>query len=194
MRVENTSQLELITYRQLAELEAPRNVQPTQEQEARRDRLKRFNRLVIYLPLGLVALAWIVLVGVLFWLAIAGEWFAMDTDQARFRQLLSAIADIVTILALAPLLLLCAVPSVGAIGLYVYRRQRKADAPQAPSLPLFWRIENVVRTIRDRTAATLPKIARPVINAHATGAFIQRLIIEVKQIIRQEIFRNGDDR
>lgn len=194
MRVENTSQLEPVTYRQQMELQAPRNTQPTSEQEARRARLRRFNRLVIYLPVGLVTLAWIALVAVLFWLSIVGEWFAIDTDQANYRQLFSGVADTVTILALLPLLLLCALPSVGAIALVVYRRQRKADAPPAPSLPLLWRIENIIREARDRSAAALPKIARPIINAHATGAFIQRLILELKQIIRQEISRNGDDR
>ncbi len=194
MHVENTSQLEPVTYRQQMELEAPRSTQATPEQEARRARLRRFNRLVIYLPVGLVALAWIVFVALLFWLSIAGEWFAMDTDQLNNRQLFSGLADVVTILALLPLLLLCALPSVGAIALVVYRRQRKTAAPQAPSLPLLWRIENIVRDARDKSAAALPKIARPVINAHATGAFIRRLILELKQIIRQEIFRNGDDR
>lgn len=195
MQLENTSQPEPVTYRQQMELEASRSIQPTPEQEARRARLRRFNRLVIYLPVGLVALAWIVLVAALFWLSIAGDWFAIDTDQTTYRHLLSGLADVVTILALLPLLLLCALPSIGAIALVVYRRQRKtAAAPQAPSLPLLWRIENIVRDARDKSAAALPRIARPVINAHATGAFIRKLILELKQIIRQEISRNGDDR
>lgn len=194
MRVENTTHLEPLTYRRQIELEAQPSTQPTPEQEARRARLRRFNRLVIYLPLGLVALAWIALVAILFWLSVAGEWFAIETNQTHYRQLFSAIADIVTMLALMPMLLLCALPPVGAIALVTYRRQRKTEAPSAPSLPLFWRIENIVRAVRDRTAVTLPRMARPVINAHARSAFIRRFILEVKQIIKQEISRNGDDR
>lgn len=187
--------MEPVAYRQPPELEANYTGQPTAEQEARAAHLRRFNRLTIYVPLALVALAWIALIVTLLWLSVAGEWFAMETDQANYRQLFSALADIVTILALAPLLLLCALPPVGAIGLVVYRRQRKADAsPAAPSLPLFWRIENFVIAAHDRIAAVLPRLAHPVINAHATAAFVNRFVIEIKKIIRQEISRNGDDR
>lgn len=182
-------------YRQPREPQAQHTTRPTAEQKARSAKLRRFNRLTIYLPLGLVTLAWIALIVTLLWLSVAGAWFAMDTDQANYRQLFSAVADIVTILALAPLLLLCALPPVGAIGLVIYRRQRKVDTASAvPSLPLFWRIENFVIAVRDNIAAMLPRLAHPVISAHATAAFVNRFVMEIKQIIRQEISRNGDDR
>ena len=73
---------------------------PTQEQLARRKRLRRFNRLVVYLPVGITALAWIVLILGLFWLTVAGGWFAMDTNAAYYRGLASGVADTFTIIML----------------------------------------------------------------------------------------------
>ncbi len=167
---------------------------PTQEQLARRKRLRRFNRLVVYLPVGITALAWIVLILGLFWLTVAGGWFAMDTNAAYYRGLASGVADTFTIIMLAPLLLLCALPPVAVIALVVYRRRKSADPEDRPSLPLFWRIENIVVSVQDRTKTHLPKVASPVISAHATAAFLNRFLIELKQIISQEIDRNVHDR
>lgn len=170
-------------------------VHPTNEQEERRARLRRFNRWVLYFPVGLVVAGWLVLIGVLIWLAVAGDWFAMDTNQSDVRQLVSGVADVFTMLMLVPPLLLCAVPIVASVALVIVRRQRAADkAAGSPSLPLFWRIENVITSVRDTVADTMPRLANPVINAHATAAFIKRFFIVLKRTISQEIFGNDDRR
>ena len=168
---------------------------PTTEQMARRTSLRRFNRLAVYLPLGIAGLAWIVLILGLLWLTVAGDWFAMDTNQAYYRALASGVADTFTILMLTPLLLLCALPAVGTVALVFYRRRRKAASPQtAPSLPLFWRIENFVVSVRDRVESLLPKVANPVISAHSIAAYLNRFFIELKQIVSQEIDRYDHER
>lgn len=195
MRTENTPYLTASEFQQTVEPRARVVALPTVEQEARRAQRRRFNRLVVTLPVVLVTVAWLVLILTMIWLSIAGSWFAIDTDQERYRALLSGIADIVTILLLTPMLLLCAVPIIGAIAFTVYRRRKKAEAIAAgPSLPLFWRIENIVASVRDSVARTTPKIARPVINAHAMAAFIRRFIFELKQLFTQERIRNDRDR
>jgi hypothetical protein len=167
--------------------------QPTPAQKERRARLRRFNGLVLYLPLTLVTAAWIVLIVALIWLAVAGEWFAMDTNQAYYRGLISAVADIFTMLMLTPLLILCSLPVLAALAYPIYlRRRRAAKTESAESLPLFWRAENIITSIRDGVDHSIPRVARPIISAHAFAALVRRFLIEVKQVISQEILRNDD--
>lgn len=171
-------------------------VEPTAEQLERRRRLRRFNRWVLYVPVGLTFLAWLVLIGALFWLAVAGNWFAMDTNQIHYRQLISGVADTLTMIMMTPLLLLCAIPTVGVIALAVAQRQRAKEAPagEETSLPLFWKIENIITEIHDTIARTLPRVAKPLIDAHATASYVKRFILVIKRTISQEIFGNDDDR
>lgn len=162
--------------------------QPTAEQSARLARRKRFNRLFVYLPLGFVAMLWLGLILGLLWLTVAGSWFAMDTNQEYYRALVSGVADAFTILMLTPLLVLCALPTVLASGLAVYRRQRRAERePRPESLPLMWRIENLVSSVRGRVDEFTPKLARPIVNAHGAVAFIRTFYRQLKEIISQEI-------
>lgn len=194
MRTENSlTTIEPAAYRPPAAIGARQPKLPTAAQEERRERLKRFNRLVIALPVGLVALLWLALILGMIWLSVAGEWFAMETNQGHYRQLFSGIADIVTMLLLAPMLLLCALPTVGAIALVVYRRQKKTepDPAEQPKLPIFWRIENKVITLHDAVARTAPKVTRPLIQAHGRVAYIKKFIEELKRILQQEINRYG---
>lgn len=168
----------------------PEAPQPTAEQLARLARRNRFNRLFVYLPVGLVALLWLGLVLGLLWLTIVGSWFAMDTNQEYYRALVSGVADAFTILMLSPLLVLCAIPIVLAAGLIVYRRRRKGDREPGPeSLPIMWRIENVVSSVRSRVDGTTPKVAQPIINAYGAVTYLRTFYRRLKEIISQEIDR-----
>ena len=145
---------------------------------------RRFNRLYVYVPLAVITLLWLGLILTLLWLAVVGRWFAMDTNQEYYRALASGLADAFTILMLTPFLLLCALPSAAAIAFTVYRRQRKGDpATVQKSLPLFWRVENMVLTIQAKVEAFMPKLAQPIITAHAAAAFVRTLLQEIKEII-----------
>lgn len=174
----------------------PRDLpQPTAEQLARRQARRRFNRLYVSLPLGLVVLLWIGLIVAMLWLSVVGSWFAIDTRQAYYRSLLSGVADAFTIIMLMPLLLLCALPSAGAVGLYFYNRQSKKEkGPQDESLPILWRVENAISSVRGTTDRLTPKMARPVISAHATVAFARTFLKRLKEIITQEINRYVNNR
>ncbi len=169
-----------------------RIIAPTTEQIERRKQRIRFNRLAVTLPMALVSLLWLVAILVMIWLAVAGEWFAVDTRQAHFRQLFSGIADLFTMLLLVPMLLLCALPFVAAIGFVVYRRNKRRELPaEEPTIPILWRVENTVVTVRDTVARTMPKMAQPVLDAHGAAAYIRQMVHGLKRILRQEI--SGDD-
>lgn len=184
MRTENPPYLQHAEVQQAYPGSIKTAPQPTAAQEERRAQLRRFNRLTITLPVGLTIVLWLALLLAMIWVSIAGEWFAMDTNQAYYRELLSGIADVVTMLLLAPMLLLCALPIAGAIGLMVYRRRKKDDSgDKEPSLPLFWRIENKVIMVHDAVARAVPKLARPVINGHSTIAYLKQLVLEVKRLL-----------
>lgn len=164
--------------------------QPTAEQLARRQSRRRFNRLYVYLPLVLVALLWLGLILGMLWLSVAGRWFAMDTNQVYYRSLISGVADAFAIIMLMPLLLLCALPTAAFVGLFFYQRQRKkAKAQQGESLPILWRVENAVSSVRATTDRVTPKLADPVITAHATVAYVRIFLRRLKEIITEEINR-----
>ena len=111
----------------------------------------------------------------------------METNQGHYRQLFSGVADIVTMLLVAPMLLLCALPTVGAIAFVVYRRKKKAEsAPAEPGLPIFWRIENKVIALHDAVARATPKVTQPLINAHGWAAYIKQIIEDFRRILQQE--------
>lgn len=166
---------------------------PTAEQRARVAARRRFNRLYVHLPMALLGLLWLALILGMLWLSVVGSWFHVDTNQAYYRGLISGVADAFTIIMLAPFLLLCALPIVATVALLIWRRQRRKAQPAGPDkLPLFWRVENIVDGIRSRVATTTPKVARPVISAHAAAAYARTFLGQIKQIISREINRYVD--
>lgn len=168
-------------------------VAPTAEQLARKRALRRFNRLAVYLPVGLLALVWLGLILGMFWLTVAGSWFNVDTNREYYRSLISGVADAFTVIMLAPLLLLCSLPPIGTAAFFVWRRQRRRAQPAGPEkLPIFWRVENIVTTVRARVATTTPRVARPVITAHAAAAYVRTFISQIKEIVSREINRYVD--
>lgn len=166
---------------------------PTEEQQARLRARRRFNRLSIYLPLGLVALLWLLLTVGLLWLTVAGKWFYIDTNQEYYRGLVSGVADAFTVLLLMSLILLCAVPLIGAVAFAVWRlRSRKPDGDRYGKLPLFWRVDNLIMRIQLAAGSVLPKVAGPFISVFGAVAYVRTLLQEIKKIISREINRYVD--
>lgn len=162
----------------------PIPLQPSPHQLARQKARQRFNWLYVYLPLGFVVLLWVTAILGLFWLTIAGDWFAMDTNEESMRQTISGVADFVTIFAIAPWLIVCALPTILPIALVINQRQKakaKAEQGEPEKLPIFWRIENQLTNITSKIESVLPKVARPVITLNATIAFIQGLFRALKR-------------
>lgn len=164
---------------------------PTAAQLERLAARKRFNRLYVYLPAGIVVLVSLGVVLALLWLTVVGDWFAVDTNQEYFRVLTSGIADALTVLFIAPMLLLCAIPIAIPIGLAIYRRQQKKVAPVgAPQLPLLWRVENrLVSFQRTLNEKVLPRVAQPIASAYAAAAYVRTFFQQLRKIISREINR-----
>lgn len=172
---------------------ADRGPLPTAEQGERLKARRRFNRLYVYLPLGLVAFLWLLLIMGLAWLTVAGRWFYVDTNQEYYRGLVSGVADAVTILMLAPLILLCTLPLAAAVGVAVWRRKRRKEAATPyGALAIFWRIESLISRIGAGIGTFMPRLAQPVISAHAAATYVRVLLQQIKNILSREIDRYVD--
>ncbi len=165
-------------------------VQPTAEQLARREALRRFNRRYVYLPLIIFAVLWAIVLAAMLWVSLVGEWFAINTNQEMFRPMFSGIADIVIIVLVSMCGLMLLIPiALFGYGFYTVadRRERQRqvhEQAQLPEpLPIMWRIENMVERVRQITADTLPLVARPVLRSYAIAAFWRTLWNEIKRIV-----------
>lgn len=145
--------------------------EPTLEQQARENALRRFNRLTVYLPLTLVAL----IVLALFVLMLVRV--VTHSPESQAYHFLSGLADLILIFTLMPMLLLCAV-GPALFGFLLYRANQRRSLPPAERRgklqTLFWRLDQMLDTVqaalRDRY---LEKAARPLVTGHAYAAAVQ---------------------
>ena len=135
--------------------------QPSPDQMERAAALQRFNRLYIYVPLAVFSLAGLVLVGLLLW----GVFSPNILGTREF---------------VMPLLLLCAIVPAAAIGLVVYRRQQP-KREHGRFHTLLWRLDALVTKAQDAVSTTTPKAAAPIIKGHASLAYVQTLLKNVKK-------------
>lgn len=91
----------------------------TPAQLERQKQLDRFNRLTIYLPLGILALAIITVTGLLFWLTLFNDAEAIT----EWRSFSSATADLIIILTILPIMLFVALIPILAAGWLWYTWQ-----------------------------------------------------------------------
>lgn len=137
--------------------------EPTAEQLARELAIRRFRRLYVYLPIGIaVALAAIILIIVLIGLFAPGLVGA--------NQFISALADIIVILWIIPMLVITAVPTIGYIAYVINRRQRRQRAAaQGVNVDrsrvqlLLWRVQQLMDRVHAKGDEWAPIIAAPVI-------------------------------
>lgn len=138
--------------------------------------LRRFNLFFVYLPAALVILLVVVVMAVLAWLTVG-----RGGDEST-STVVSGVADIFTIMFILPTTLLCAIVPLGAVGLFVYGRQQKW-APFQRLQRIFWKAEDTVIQVHNKTEEISPKVARPVIWLHAVVAYIKTFLTEVKHIL-----------
>lgn len=145
---------------------------PTAVQLERANALKRFNRLVIYLPLGLLATA---VLGLLIYLLILAIWPPYEDT----RLFLSGIADIILILLLLPVVAIFGLLLAGILGGVIYLRQsRKENATPALQQKygrlrlLLWKLDQKLSIVYRKADQIMPRLANPVIRFNAFTAYI----------------------
>ena len=140
--------------------------QPSEAQLERARALDRFNLWAVYLPVIVVSLLVLVLLALLIWIAVIND---------RSRTLVSATADLLTILAIAPTLLLCAL--LPGLAIYTVVEGRRRDMAPLRSLQrLFWRLESLIVRVRGIVNQYAPQVARPVTRFNAWFARQETLI------------------
>jgi hypothetical protein len=111
------------------------NYQPSAEQLSRDEALKRFNRLYVILP---TAIAIVIALALIITLTI----FAFLPDNVETRRFISALADLVLILAALPMTLLCAILPVAYVAIALNRRQQRRLYPQTGPMAYRGRIQS----------------------------------------------------
>lgn len=145
---------------------------PTAVQLQRSQALKRFNRLAVYLPLGLITTA---AFGFFIYLLIIAIW----PPQADTRLFLSGVADIIFILFMLPVAFIFGLLLVGIFGGLIYwRKSRKSEGE--PSLQnkygrfrlLLWKLDQKLSGLYRQIDQLMPKLVTPVIKFNATMTYI----------------------
>jgi hypothetical protein len=150
---------------------------PTPAQLARAADIRRFNRLFVYLPVILAAVIALVVVGLLFWITL------IQPGEAS-RELVGGIAASVVILVSMPMTILCALPSILVIVLFLQGR-KKGTAPIKRVQTIFWRIDAL--GLRAQTAVNqfAPKAAGLVIKAHGIAAYGRNLLNQLINLLKR---------
>ena len=156
--------------------------QPSPAQTARATALRRFNWLYVYTPLLITCLLILILVGFM-------AWGAFGPQQERTRSFLSGVADVIIIATVLPPTLLCLAPPIGLLALVTYRR-RQQDGPSERTdygrLQIYlWRLGHFIDKILTAVQQALPKIAAPVINAHARASYVRAFYQQIASIIHR---------
>jgi hypothetical protein len=160
---------------------------PTAVQLERASALKRFNRLVIYLPLGLLATA---VLGLLIYLVIIAIWPPYEDT----RLFLSGIADIILILLMLPVVLIFGLLLAGIFGGLIYQRQsRKENGAGTLQLKygrlrlLLWKLDQKLSAVYRKADQLMPRLANPVIRFNALTAYISAWLGQLrKQLNRHD--------
>lgn len=136
-------------------------VGPTDAQLARERSLRRFNLAFVYVPIGLAALAVVVLLGLLVWAAIVGGWFG-TVEVGTGRSLASGLADTVFLLFTIPCALVCPIlPLAFFAGLLAARKQDKA--PLRRLRELFRSLDNWLHRADAQVNKVVPRLVQPLV-------------------------------
>lgn len=153
---------------------------PDVAQRARAAALRRFNWLYVYTPIIVFSLVALILVILLL-------WGVLSPNIEGTNAFVSGLADMIIILFSLPLLLLCALGPVALVAMIVLTIQRRRDPQATPILDrlhvLLWRLDNLVERVLVRTKELAPRVAEPVIRAHARAAYLKTFFNRVKRIL-----------
>lgn len=162
--------------------------EPTAEQLTRDKALRRFNRLYIYLPIGIFSAIIIVIIT----LILIGIFHPRIVGTEEF---ISALADIILILWLVPLVIVLALVPIGYAAYLSNRRKKRKQSPQTGPLAyrsrvqiLLWRLQVMLDRIHDKTEETAPALAEPIINFNSFLTYWESWL----NILTKQIFGSGD--
>ncbi len=147
---------------------APIAYLPTPEQLERKAGLRRFNKLYVYLPMGIFAAIAIITTVALFWGAFAG-------DPAQRRIFISAVADIVVILATIPLILTFTVLVGAAAAAYFYARSLPKQKNGRVHVFL-WQLNNGINKVGNKTDDIAPKLIKPITASHGVQSYLSAFV------------------
>lgn len=161
-------------------LETTDTFTPAATQVERAAALRRFNRLYIYTPLVLISLLIIALIVLLL-------WGSLGFEESHTRQLASGLADIIVILVTIPMMLLCAIVPLAAIGAAVYRQQQRQTEEEEVKYGrlqmLFWRLETLLARVYAALETASAKVAAPLIEAHALAAYVSTFLKDLRRFV-----------
>lgn len=132
--------------------------------------LNRYNRLTIYLPIGLMVAFILGLVGLMLWLVLAGE----SAEQSQWREFTSASADIIIILTALPFILFGALFPILA-GVWIWYTWEKRYPVEKWLQGWLRRTDGFVRTNSGRLGGVAEKSANASITYRASVTRIGRI-------------------
>lgn len=161
--------------------EAP--FQASNEQEERVASLKRFNRLYVYLPIGVTVFTAVVCILLL----LIGVFSPGLSGAAEYA---SALADLTIILFTIPLTLLCSIGPLSLLGIILFSRNRRQQGkPRFDNggqiQILLWKMDNFIRLAQAQSTQTTSKIVRPVIEFNAGLAYITAFLRQIQSYIKR---------
>jgi hypothetical protein len=154
--------------------------QPNETQQERRAALHRFNRLYVYLPLGIVIALCVIAILLLF-IGVFSPAFPGGADYA------SALADITLIMFLLPMIMLMlSGPALLVWLLSTGHRRRKEGKPRFDEGGRFqvwlWQMEVFLGRAQKETAVVANKVSTPIITVRSWLAFIPAFFKKIKII------------
>lgn len=154
--------------------------QPNPTQEARIAAMRRFNWLFVYIPFTVASL-------LVLGLVVLMLWQALPSDAADMRQFTSALADIIIIFTIIPMMLLCAIVPTLAVGWVFYRRQKKEEDNREYGRlqSLFWRLENILDKIQQKIIGISPRLTQPLIQANARFSYLEKSIQQLQNLFKR---------
>ncbi len=161
-----------------------------QEQTKRSKELRRFNWLVLYVPLIVGVVLAVGLLGVLTWFALTGEPASADRAQA------SGIADVfITMLCLVPMALIGVAMAGGGI-FFLYWRRQNGSLVRERLQSLMRNVDGRLNSADTRATAEQTRIVNNTVKYRSKfDALLDKLYYQAAQIakwINEKLARNRD--
>ena len=147
---------------------APIAYLPTPEQLERKAALRRFDKLYVYLPMGIFTAIAIIAAIALFW----GAFAVGSVDSLSF---ISALADITVILATIPLILTFTALVGAAVAAYFYARSLPKQKNGRVHVFL-WQLNNGINKVGNKTDEIAPKLIKPITASHGVQSYLSTFV------------------